>query len=1333
MPKYTHIKSILVIGSGPIKIGQACEFDYSGTQALKALREEGYRIILVNSNPATIMTDSALADATYIEPITPAYITLIIEKERPDALIATLGGQTALNCALALHEQGILSQFNIQLLGASIESIKLAEDRSLFHQTMQKIGLGIPKSYRVHSVEEALEAMAKLGLPLIVRSSFSLGGLGSGILHTEKDARSFFEQSFATLPDQTLTLDEGLIGWKEFELEVVRDKKDNCIVVCGVENVDPLGIHTGDSITIAPIQTLTDPEYQMMRNAAFSVLKAIGIETGGSNVQFAMNPKNGRMVVIEMNPRVSRSSALVSKATGFPIAKIAAKLAVGYTLDELQNEITEGQLPASFEPSIDYIITKIPQFHDEKFQTSHLPLGTKMRSVGEVMGIGSTFLESLQYAMESLEIQEAALSEIQILSDKALIEKLKNYPSNMLWVLAECFRRKFSMEQLHEFTFIDPWFLNQIEQLIRMEQAIIGKPLSHIDNELFLQLKKNGFSDKNIATLTHTKEEEVRAYRLALNQRPVYKCIDSCAGEFKTTTAYLYNTYQEYCEAKPSSNKKVMVLGSGANRIGQGIEFDYVCVKAIEAFAKTGFETIMVNCNPETVSTDYDVADKLYFIPITYEKILDVIEKEKPDLVALQFGGQTPLNLLSHLEKQNVPLIGLNEKIVSLTEDRAKFREFLTHLNLRQPTNHIIHSLSELDDIIPLLSFPVIIRPSFILGGKGMEIISNAQVLKEKLFALFQFNPHSILIEEFLQNAIELDVDAISDGEDVFIPTILEHIESAGIHSGDSACITPPCQLNQAMTQLIHHQTKIITQALAIKGLINIQFAVCDSTVYVIEVNPRASRTLPFICKATGIPLVEIAVRCMLGQSLKAQYCLSPIMLPYYCVKEAVFPFQNFASASPQLGPEMKATGEVMGIGATPQEAFLKAQMAVGYSNALSHIKKIFISGVTENNALIAPLKQAGFSITIEFNKKQLPDLMLVLDSHPIYLALAIQYGIPYVSTQEAANIMISSLIDRNDEMLVEPIQTLHKKIKHSSKTKHLLTGMELTPTDILTILKLAASIKKNPDHYAHALKGKNLVMLFEKPSFRTRLSFHLAIESLGGRAIESVSSTRKAEAPKDAVRVLNGYGDFIMARTHDDDHLNEMAIYSTIPIINGLSALYHPCQALADLLSLQECFGFLDGLTLSFIGDGNNVLHNLLLMAPKVGVNVHYCCPVGHEPNSSVLSHAKSISPEKIKSYISLDDTVNEAHAVYTDVWVSMGFEENNCKTNFQNFQVNEQIMSKARPEAVFMHCMPMERGKEVSMSLPDHPCSIIFAQSENRLHVQKALLMFLSYNQPK
>lgn len=1328
MPKYTHIKSILVIGSGPIKIGQACEFDYSGTQALRALREEGYRVILINSNPATIMTDAELADRTYIEPVTPDYVARVIEQERPDALIATLGGQTSLNCALALHESGVLAHFQVELLGASIDAIKLAEDRPLFHQKMKDIGLDVPKSQVAHHIDEAWQAVRTLGLPLIVRSSFTLGGSGAAVIYTEEEASHVFNSVFSEHKFQEITLDEGLFGWKEFELEVVRDKQDNCIVVCGVENIDPLGIHTGDSITVAPIQTLTDHEYQSMRDAAFAVLRAVGVETGGSNVQFAVDPKTGRMVVIEMNPRVSRSSALVSKATGFPIAKIAAKLAVGFTLDELQNDITEGKLPASFEPSIDYTIIKIPRFHDEKFNAQHIPLGPQMRSIGEVMAIGSTFAESLQNAICSLDILATGFDALPELSNQELKSLLASHTSAHLWIIAESFRRGFSIDEVHAASCIAPWFLHQINDLIAMERELIGFQLDDLDKKTLLRLKKHGFSDARIATLTHAKEKTVREYRQGLNIFPVYKCIDSCAGEFKTATAYLYSTYQEYCESKISANKKILIVGSGPNRIGQGIEFDYVCVKAIEAFAKAGFETIMVNCNPETVSTDYDMANKLYFVPINHEKILDIIDMEKPTAVALQFGGQTPLNLLETLDAAGVPLIGLSTNVVNLTEDRDQFRTFLQQLHVQQPANYIIHNINELDDMTPLLSFPLIIRPSFVLGGRGMEVITDKHMLDEKLAVLFKTSSHPILVEEFLQGAIELDVDAVSDGVDVFIPAVLEHIEAAGVHSGDSACITPPFQLPDAMIRLIHQQTKAITTALQFKGLLNIQFAVIGSTVYVIEVNPRASRTTPFICKATGISVVEIAVNCMLGVSLSDQKCLSSVSLPYYCVKEAVLPFHNFPSSSPILGPEMKATGEVMGIGRTPDEAFLKAEIAAGHQLITGFSGQVLVSGMTEKDLFIEDLTQAGFFVVFKLDRENPPDLMIIMDNHLDYLSYAIQHHISYVSTREAAKMMVSCLISSNNyDMELQPLQTLYKQVQHPSKTVHLLTGMELKKEDILNILALAGSIKKKPSHYSQALDGKNLAMIFEKPSFRTRLSFTLAMENLGGTAIESVGNTRKQEEPDDLIRVLEHYCEFVMVRTHDDSVLQGMAKYSTLPIINGLSALYHPCQILADLLSLQECFGSLNGLTLAYIGDGNNILHSLLLMAPSVGVRINYCCPEKHQPDSTILLQSKELYPKMITSYSTPKEAVQQTHAVYTDVWTSMGFEPTECDDHFRGFQVNESLMLQAKPNAVFMHCMPMERGKEVSMQLPDSPCSIIFSQSENRLHVQKALLIFL------
>ena len=1118
MPKNTKIKSILVIGSGPINIGQACEFDYSGTQALKALREEGYRLILINSNPATIMTDPELADATYIEPITTEYIAEIIAKERPDALIATLGGQTSLNCALALHAKGILAQYNVELIGASIEAINLAEDRALFHQKMLEIGLDVPQSLRANCVEAALNIMNQLHLPLIVRSSFTLGGAGAAIVHTEKEALAVFQQAFEELNCQEITIDEALIGWKEFELEVVRDKKDNCIVVCGVENIDPLGIHTGDSITVAPIQTLSDKEYQAMRAAAFAVLRAVGVDTGGSNVQFAINPQSGRMVVIEMNPRVSRSSALVSKATGFPIAKIAAKLAVGYTLDELSNEITAGALPASFEPSIDYVVVKIPRFHDEKFNAQGLSRGPEMRSVGEVMAIGSTFAESLQHAILSLEINSSGFDSLEALSDEELKSLLKRHTSKHLFCLAESFRRGFSVKEVHAASFIDPWFLGQIKMLVDSELELSNKSLQKLDKAALLKLKKQGFSDQRIAKLTKSSENTVRHYRQELAIHPVYKCVDSCAGEFKTETAYLYSTYQDYCESQPSKNSKIMIIGSGPNRIGQGIEFDYVCVKAIQAFAAAGYETIMVNCNPETISTDYDLASKLYFIPLTYEKVLDLIEKEKPDAVALQFGGQTPLNLLEALHLAKVPLLGLTADIVNISEDRQQFSNLVRQLGLKQPKNKAINQLNELEDALKDLEFPLIIRPSFVLGGVGMEIVTDKKSLEEKLAPLFKQSDHAILLEEFLDSAVEIDIDAVSDGEDVFIPAVLEHIEAAGVHSGDSACITPPYSVPPAIINLLHQQTKALACALQLKGLMNVQFAVKGSEVFLIEVNPRASRTTPFICKATGLPLVEIAVNCLLGQSLKAQRCLSPVNLPYYCVKEAVLPFRKFITSSPLLSPEMKGTGEVMGIGDTAYQAFLKAQIAAGHDFSLGQSKTVLVSGMPCDDDLLYQLKAAGFTIKDSFAGADKPDFVIAIDGSLGNLSYALQHNLPYVSTYEAAKMIVNSLLKtKKTSLSVHSLQTMYKQIKHPSKTRHVLTGLELSPNELKSLLELALELKQNPAQFSRALVDKNLVMIFEKPSFRTRLSFTRAIQSLGGTAIESISTTRKSEEPKDS------------------------------------------------------------------------------------------------------------------------------------------------------------------------------------------------------------------------
>lgn len=1324
MPKNTQIHSILVIGSGPIQIGQACEFDYSGTQALKALKEEGYRVILVNSNPATIMTDAELADATYIEPLTQDYLSAIIAKEQPDALIATLGGQTSLNCALNLHEQGILAHYNVQLIGASIEAIKLAENRSLFQQKMQEIGVDIPTSRCAHNEAEAIAILNELGLPLIIRSSFTLGGKGAAIVYQREQALQIFHQAFNQAQFSEITIDEALLGWKEFELEVVRDRNDNCIVVCGVENIDPLGIHTGDSATVAPIQTLTDREYQKMRDIAFQVLRAVGVDTGGSNVQFAVHPRTGRMVVIEMNPRVSRSSALVSKATGFPIAKIAAKLAVGYSLDELSNDITHGLLPASFEPSIDYVVTKIPRFHDEKFNAQDTPRGPQMRSIGEVMAMGSTFTESLHYALNSLETGAAGFHDLSAMDEASLKQRLTQSSSSSIDLIAEALRRHIAVDEIYDLCAVDPWFLQQINQLVQMEEQLSTHSLSTLSADHLRQLKQHGFSDTRIAQLIHCQEQQVRQLRQQLGIVPVYKCVDSCAAEFATSTAYLYSTYQASCESIVSPNKKIMIIGSGPNRIGQGIEFDYACVKAIQAFAEAGFDTIMVNCNPETVSTDYNVAHKLYFVPLTAEKVLDVIQKEQPTAVALQFGGQTPLNLLSHLQQAGVPLLGLTTEILNQTENRDQFRALLQQLKLKQPANCAVTAQDDWQQAIQSLTFPLIIRPSFILGGSGMDVVHDQTTLAHKLSQLFAVNDQPILIEEFLQDAIEVDIDAVCDGEQVFIASVLEHIEPAGIHSGDSACITPPYQLKPAIIHLLQQQTQLIARALVLKGLMNVQFAIKENQVYIIEVNPRASRTTPFISKATGIDIIALAVKCLLGESLVSLGCLSSVTLPYYCVKEAVLPFQKFTHACPLLTPEMKSTGETMGIGHTPYEAFLKAQIAAGNALHAQQPLRLFISpaahGVTIPPALTVEISQQLESI----NK---PTLMLVTDGNVEQLHYALQHDIPYASTVQAAQMLLNSLVNQAESSLqVRPLQQLYTSIRHPSKTKHLLTGMELSAEDIHQILCQAQALKQNPQGWHKALANKTLAMLFEKPSLRTRLSFAKAIQSLGGQVIESISSSRKQEEPGDLMRVLNGYVDFVMVRTHEEKLLKDMASHAQAPLINGLSALYHPCQILADLLSLQENFGQLEGLTVAYVGDGNNILHSLMLMAPLMGVSIQYCCPSKHQPNSQILAQAQIRHSNRIISCTTPQAAVSNAHAVYTDVWTSMGFESQSNHQAFAGFQVNEQLMAQARPEAAFMHCMPMERGQEVSYHLPDDPRSLIFNQSENRLHVQKALLLF-------
>jgi carbamoyl-phosphate synthase large subunit len=901
MPKRTDIKKILIIGSGPIVIGQACEFDYAGTQACMALKEEGYEVVLINSNPATIMTDLQMADSTYIEPITKEIITRIIE---PCAILPTMGGQTALNVALELDKCGVLKKYNVELLGATPRAIELAEDRSLFRQVMQTLGLGLPKSGVAKNLKEAKDVLGKLGLPIIVRPSFILGGSGSGIAHTEEEFFSLCKQAFNVAPEQDVLLDEALIGWKEFEMEVVRDKNDNCIIVCCIENLDPLGIHTGDSITVAPALTLTDKEYQKMRNASFAILRAIGVETGGSNVQFAIHPKDGRMVVIEMNPRVSRSSALASKATGFPIAKVAAKLAAGYTLPELSSDLTGNQIPASFEPTIDYVVVKIPRFNFEKFKGTEIKLGTQMRSVGEAMSIGRTFKEGLLKAMRSMEVSS--------------IPKQGLSPGPFrLWAIFDAFRAGMPLKEIHKQTDIDPWFLDQIQELVMAEK----------ETDL-LTLKRLGYSDALIAGFFGCTEEEIRAKRKKEGIVPVYKRIDSCAAEFATSVAYLYSCYEEECEAKPSKKPKMMILGSGPSRIGQGIEFDYSCVHAIQALKEEGFETIIVNCNPETVSTDYDCADKLYCSPLTAEDILDIVDVEKPQGVLVQYGGQTPLNLTAPLLKAGVPLLGMTLDLIDKTEDRASFKEFLTKLGLKQPENAIIHSIEE-----PVqMGFPLIVRPSFVLGGRAMAIAMKEDELNGCLLDAFAASPDKpVLVERFLIDATEVDIDAICDGKDVFIPGILEHVEFAGVHSGDSACCLPPHSLSVAVQEELKKQTKKIALGLNFVGLINIQFAIEGDTIYVLEVNPRASRTAPFTSKATGIDLVKIATRCLLGISLKKQGYLETPKLNYFAVKEAVLPFSKFDNVDSLLGPEMKSTGEVMGLGNSFAEAYAKAQIASGY------------------------------------------------------------------------------------------------------------------------------------------------------------------------------------------------------------------------------------------------------------------------------------------------------------------------------------------------------------------------------------------------------------------
>ena len=933
MPKRDDISRVLIIGAGPIVIGQACEFDYSGAQACKALKEEGYKVILVNSNPATIMTDPEMADATYIEPIQWKNVENIIRKERPNAILPTMGGQTALNCALDLAREGVLDKYDVELIGASKEAIDKAEDRQKFDQVMKSIGLETPKSAIAHSLEEARQVQAVLGFPCVIRPSFTLGGSGGGVAYNQEDFETICSRGLDLSPTKELLIDESLLGWKEFEMEVVRDRNDNCIIVCSIENFDPMGVHTGDSITVAPAQTLTDKEYQIMRNASLKVLRAIGVETGGSNVQFAVNPEDGRLVVIEMNPRVSRSSALASKATGFPIAKVAAKLAVGYTLDELLNDITGGATPASFEPTIDYIVTKIPRFTFEKFPQAEDVLTTQMKSVGEAMAIGRTFQESLQKALRSLEIGIMGLDPL-IEADKEELElvlskELRTPSSNRIRYIGDAFRAGFRIEKIFELTGIDIWFLHQIQDIVHSESEITGLTLDGLSLQALMNLKKKGFSDARLGSLLGCNEKEIRKYRVENDIKPIFKRVDTCAAEFKASTAYMYSTYGEVCEANPSDKEKIIILGGGPNRIGQGIEFDYCCVHAALAVKLEGYEAIMINCNPETVSTDYDTSDRLFFEPLTFEDVMSVIDLEKPKGVIVQFGGQTPLKLANGLEEAGVSIIGTSPDAIDEAEDRKRFQLLINSLDLRQPANETVQSKQEAIETANKLGFPLIARPSYVLGGRAMELVYDQLELKsymERVEVLVGDSP--VLLDRFLDQAIEVDVDAVSDGKDVVIGAVMEHIEQAGIHSGDSACSLPPFSLDESLLKKIRDQVARMAKHLRVCGLMNVQLAIQGDDIYVLEVNPRASRTVPFVSKCIGTSLAKVAAKCMIGVSLEDQQFLKEKVPHFYSVKEAVFPFGKFPGVDPILGPEMKSTGEVMGVGLSFAEAYGKAQMA---------------------------------------------------------------------------------------------------------------------------------------------------------------------------------------------------------------------------------------------------------------------------------------------------------------------------------------------------------------------------------------------------------------------
>ena len=971
MPKRTDINSILILGAGPIVIGQACEFDYSGAQACKALREEGYRVILVNSNPATIMTDPAMADATYIEPINWKTVAKIIEKERPDALLPTMGGQTALNCALDLDREGVLAEFGVEMIGATQDAIDKAEDRERFDKAMKNIGLECPRSAIAHSMEEALQVLDSIGFPAIIRPSFTMGGSGGGIAYNREEYIEICERGLDLSPTKELLIDESLIGWKEYEMEVVRDKNDNCIIVCSIENFDAMGVHTGDSITVAPAQTLTDKEYQIMRNASIAVLREIGVETGGSNVQFGVDPETGRVVVIEMNPRVSRSSALASKATGFPIAKIAAKLAVGYTLDELQNDITGGRTPASFEPSIDYVVTKIPRFTFEKFPQANSRLTTQMKSVGEVMAIGRTQQESLQKALRGLEVGATGFDPIVDLNAEDarddIVRELTQPGAERIWYIGDAFRLGMSVDEIYKLSGVDPWFLVQIEDIIKDERRVSETALSDLDKDQIFRLKRKGFSDARLATLLGVSEKSFRKQRQSLGVRPVFKRVDTCAAEFATDTAYMYSTYEEECEANPSDREKIMVIGGGPNRIGQGIEFDYCCVHAALAAREDGYETIMVNCNPETVSTDYDTSDRLFFEPITLEDVLEIVHVEKPKGVIVQYGGQTPLKLAVALEQAGVPIIGTSPEAIDRAEDREQFQQMLKRLGLKQPENATVRSLEEAIVEAGKIGYPLVVRPSYVLGGRAMEIVYKEDELRRYMTTAVQVsNDAPVLLDHFLNAAVEVDIDAVSDGKTVVIGAIMQHIEQAGVHSGDSACSFPPYSLAADVQDDMREMVRKMALELGVVGLMNVQLAYQDGEIYVIEVNPRASRTVPFVSKCIGVSLAKIAALVMTGRTLQELGFTEEIVPKFFNVKEAVFPFNKFPGVDPILGPEMKSTGEVMGTGATFGEAFMKAQIGAG-EKMPSASGKAFISVRDVDKTAVVPvakdLAALGFSL----------------------------------------------------------------------------------------------------------------------------------------------------------------------------------------------------------------------------------------------------------------------------------------------------------------------------------------------------------------------------------